>query len=255
MNFVKKTLVMLAFISTMLVRGRTQTLEKFGNLSFGAEETGLLFRIGTSLPPRERAKIKPAVDDYIDKCMKNKVHPFHWFENAPAGVTFTFPVSGNLKDIYRELGKIDFGKIDTCKGRPCWLWNDTLKITSLIVHLNQTGAGFLELFENDKVVGWISCQSCDRPNQPKEGTCSIVKKWTQRDDKDAFPNELGKRSITADSWMPWAMELNNTTGGIFLHGGSLLTDSLGCIRGPRPAMELLYHLSKVGMKVRIQYDD
>jgi hypothetical protein len=82
--------------------------------------------------------------------------------------------------------------------------------------------------------------------QLKEGQWSILSK-----EKEKQKDELGKKSIKWNSWMPWAIGIENPVEACYIHGGSLTEESDGCIHVPRSVAKILYGLVKKGTKVKI----
>lgn len=217
---------------------------KFGNLTFQSKGTFVLFG-GTGTPDTEQA-IQGNVEarEVIRNMRKSNAHPFTWQASAPSGITFIFPVSGNLQDIY-EAEK-EYGS----KAKPSWVWlgaSDSSPVT-IKIYLDVEGDGYIDLYQSDQKIGHMPCKSGVRSKQPIAGNYSVKEKCTER-----LTGEYGRMSRKWNSWMSWALEIENPNLGCYIHGGSLMSLSDGCVRVPRPGAEIIYNLAKQGSKIVITY--
>jgi hypothetical protein len=189
---------------------------------------------------------------HLSQCMNKNIHPLEWSKGVHQDVNLFFKISGDIDDVFDAVGK----HLSLDNKAVSWIWagakNPTIKI-----YLGQSGVGSIKLEQDGAIVGSATCRSAEDGDRPTEEHCKVVKVWSnpapeeysQNDQKPTF----GRRSIAYNSWMPWALETNNSSEGIFIHGGSQASSSKGCIRVPKKFAEMLHSITKAGSQVSITY--
>ncbi|MES2985878.1 MAG: L,D-transpeptidase [Patescibacteria group bacterium] len=217
---------------------------QFGKLTFQKNGTFVHFG-GTGNPNTDQAKQgKILARETIRQLRQKGTHPFEWQKSAPIGVTFLFPVTGNLEDIYSALK--DHGG----NTKPSWVWegiSDDLPV-EVKIYLDSAGDGSLEIYQNNQLVAYMPCKSSARSKQPHAGNWSIKAKGVE-----SKLGEKGRMSVKWNSWMSWGLEIENSNSGCYIHGGALTSESDGCVRVVRPGAHILYELVNKGSKVVITY--
>lgn len=217
---------------------------KFGKLTFQKDGVFALFG-GTGTPDTEEAKRSNAeARNVIKEMRQSKAHPFTWQASAPEGVTFIFPIDGELRDIHEALKQYSKGP------KPSWVWMGFSSSTpvTIKVYLDPKGDGHIDLYQSEQLIGYMPCKSGLRSKQPHAGNWSVKEKCTESE-----VGELGRMSRKWNSWMSWALEIENTNPGCYIHGGSLMSPSDGCVRVARPGARIIYEIVKTGSKIVITY--
>lgn len=225
------------------VFSRTITVD---GLTFGSKD-GNLTLVGVSTRKELLPAEKPGIVSKIRDCEKAGLHPFKWQEKVPEGVSLLFPVSGQLAKIHENLKDFCSGN----KRHPSWIWAgiNEEKPLSLSIHMYANGEGWIDIFQDGKKVGYTPCMSSPRSKQMKTGLWSIASKGNETQN-----GEKGRMSVKWGCWMSWALEIENSVGGCYLHGGSLISESDGCVHLPRPVAKVLYHLLRKGDAVEIFHE-
>ena len=232
---------------TVFASAQTPRPVQFGKLIFQANGE-FAYHGGTGKPDSPEAVASEALSvAKFRELRASNVHPFKWQDVAPPGITYIFPISGNLKDIYKALN--EFGG----KAAPAWVWNDISDSIPLTIkiYLYSTGIGYIKLYQSEQLVGYLPCMSGLRSKQPHEGNWSVNYIGDENDPQGK--GEKGRKSNKWNSWMSWAVGTNNTNAGCYIHGGSLESESDGCVRLPRPGAHIIYELVKKGTKVVITH--
>lgn len=194
-----------------------------------------------------------ALKKHLDSCLEQDLYPLDWGKDVHSDVNLFFKIKGKLDPVL-EATKSCSDLIS--KGAISWIWAEAQN-PEIIVSLGDEGRGVITLMQDGKVVGQSSCRSAVKDKLPTEGTCHIVKVWKEEAPTEYTQNDqkptLGRLSIAYNSWMPWALETDNPKEGIFLHGGSLATDSKGCVRMPKKFAEMLHGIVQRGTEIKIQY--
>ena len=236
MNILKIALFVSLFFTTPVSTASAQY--EYDGLKFG-EADGKICRFGAS--GKKTQELENQIYEHLWKCEQEKRNPFEWDNGAPDGVNVIFRVHGDLGKIHSLVQK-------SADKRPSWIWADAKSITSMKIHLCADGTGWINFYEGDKQVGATACQTSERKDQPAEGQTSLGTKCTEK--KGGEMGHLNHKK----QWMAWAIPIPNKVEAIFIHAGSFLNYSLGCIRIPHPYAETVYRMSGNGCKVDIIHE-
>lgn len=239
MNFFKQILVAIFFILALTSQSQADSITLDG-LTFG-ESNGKLLRFGAS--GKKTPEAERVIMAHLAGCQSKNLNPFLWDVGAPAGTTIIWRVSGDLKNIHQLLGKTSKQPDRPLSG---WIWSGITKSVSISINLHENGSGWVDILEDDNIVGRSPCQCSTRESQPASGTWSIGQKFEEHEN-----SQVGRRSKWG--WMAYAMEIKNSVEGIRIHSGSFLNQSHGCVRVPEPFARSLRDLLQTGSVVKITY--
>lgn len=237
MNIIKKTLLLIGFFSILTSTSLAQY--EYAGLTFG-EENGKICRFGAS--GKKTADLEAQIIEHLAKCEDEKRNPFEWDQGAPDGVNVIFRVSGDLDKIHSLAQK-------SADKRPSWIWAGAKSITSMKIHLCADGTGWINFYEGDRHVGASPCQTSERKDQPAACQTSLGTKCTE----SKGGSEMGHLNHKKQ-WMAWAIPIKNKVEGIFIHAGSFLNYSLGCVRIPHPYAQTVYQMAGKGCGVCIIHE-
>lgn len=220
-----------------------------GDLTFSAllpKRVGVSFNTDGIVTPQDH----DAVAAHLDKCFNSNTHPLEWANGLHQDFNFFFKIAGPHASV---LKAIDEHKTQANK-QISWIWAGA-KNPSINIYLKQDGTGFVTLHQGKLLVGHSFCRSTSGDARPHAEQCKVIKvhrqpapkEYAQNDEKSTF----GRPSYSYESWMPWALETDNSSEGIFLHGGSQASSSRGCIRMPKKFAEMLWQITKVGAEITI----
>lgn len=189
----------------------------------------------------------------LTQCLQTGVHPLDWSKKGiHKDINLFFKISG---DYPKVMEAIRTHGVEDENSQTSWIWSGA---TSPVIDVRITaqGRGSLTLFEGEKVVGSTSINCVAGDKRPSAGDCKIINVWRNKapakySQNDSVPT-LGKES-SYKSWMPWALETNNSKEAIYVHGGSQAdtSQSKGCIRTPKKFAEMLHKIVKEGTLVKI----
>ncbi len=165
---------------------------------------------------------------------KSKIQPL--LDAAGSGAELLWKVDGPLNQIYKEIGNTNSS----------WIWSEALKNKlSLRVVLKQDGSGYIDLIQDQDLVGHIRCQSSalrdSEGGQPNQGKTTV---WQKKAD---YENSKGVR-------MPNAIFIDKPGRKLAIHAGNLLTKSGGCVRIGIFASKQLYNLVSEGDMVEVVWE-
>lgn len=167
-------------------------------------------------------------------CWKKQLHPWMWKDEVDSvlgddlSAELIWLVSGSYKDLQSELEK-DGGQHASF----IWLGLDPAAKKRIVITLEPDGIGMIRIYQGEEMlVAQGRCSSGDRTKendnglipQPNPGVYSMKSKATKLD-------EDGIKSVwsrAAQCWMKWALCLDPVRA-IYVHAGSLLDPSAGCI--------------------------
>lgn len=247
-----KNLYILAFsiLSFLPTYAQTSIPTNNGSVVFSSvnssEKVGLSYNIDGTLTEQDVLNL----EIHLDNCINNSLHPLGWAETVHQDINLFFKIKGDLVEVLKMVN--DHRTLDN--NSVSWIWADAQNPT-VSIYLKRDGVGFVTLRQNNQIVGRSICKSVEGDKRPTEGECKIVRIWRDPAPKKYTLNDqkptVGRKSKTYDSWMPWALETNNSKQGIFLHGGSQFSNSMGCVRFPKKFAEMLHKIAKVDMRVSI----